>query len=106
MSYRAAEPDRVTQMKPTCRAGVFFLLMIGLGPAGAAAQNSAPLLPWPVPPGGPRLPAAPGDEPSYAGQTVTSRLRPEFDPIGLRVGSFFWFPRAELDEAHNSNIFA
>jgi hypothetical protein len=37
---------------------------------------------------------------------VTSRLRPEFDPIGLRLGDFFWFPRAELDEAYNSNIFA
>ncbi len=37
---------------------------------------------------------------------MTRRLRPEFDPIGLRFGEFFWFPRAELDEAYNSNIFA
>src|SRR5262249_8172714 len=29
-----------------------------------------------------------------------------FDPLGLRVGNFFWFPRAELDEAYNSNVFA
>ena len=41
-----------------------------------------------------------------AGQTVTLRPRPEFDPIGLHVGDFFWFPEAELDEAFNSNIFA
>jgi hypothetical protein len=37
---------------------------------------------------------------------VTSRARREFDPIGLRLGEFFWFPRAGLDEAYNSNIFA
>ncbi len=32
--------------------------------------------------------------------------RSPYDPIGLRLGDFFWFPRAELDEAYNSNIFA
>ena len=37
---------------------------------------------------------------------MIERARPEFDPIGLRVGDFFWFPRAELDESYNSNIFA
>jgi hypothetical protein len=37
---------------------------------------------------------------------VTSRLRAEFDPIGLHLGDFFWYPRAELAESYNSNIFA
>ena len=27
-------------------------------------------------------------------------------PIPLRLGNFFWIPRAELDESYNSNIFA
>jgi hypothetical protein len=37
---------------------------------------------------------------------VVQRPRPELDPLGLRFGDFFWFPRGELDEAYNSNIFA
>src|SRR5262249_53382819 len=28
------------------------------------------------------------------------------DPIGMRVGDFFWFPHGEIDEVYNSNIFA
>ncbi len=84
--------------------------MVGLLPLGALAQISAPLLPLlpsPAPTVAPQAPAAaPGEQPSYAGETVISRSRPEFDPIGLRLGDFFWFPRAELDEAYNSNIFA
>ena len=93
-------------MKRRFRVAIAFLLTMGLWPVGATAQITAPLLPFPAPPAAPTLPPAPGEEPSYAGQTVTSRLRPEFDPIGLRTGSFFFFPRAELDEAYNSNIFA
>jgi hypothetical protein len=45
-------------------------------------------------------------QPTYAGQTVTQRPRPDYDPIGLRVGDFFWFPHGEVDEEFNSNIFA
>jgi len=93
-------------MKRRFRVAIAFLLTMGLWPVGATAQITAPLLPLPALPAGPTLPPAPGEEPSYTGQTVTSRLRPEFDPIGLRLGSFFFFPRGELDEAYNSNIFA
>jgi hypothetical protein len=93
-------------MKPRLLAATAFLLTTALCPVGATAQITAPLLPFPAPPAAPTLPPAPGEEPGYAGQTVTSRLRPEFDPIGLRLGSFFFFPRAELDEGYNSNIFA
>ena len=87
----------------------FCLLTLGLLPlrAGAQITEPLPLLPNPAPPEAPRAVAAsPGEQPISAGQTVTSRARPEFDPIGLRVGDFFWFPRAELDETYNSNIFA
>jgi hypothetical protein len=66
----------------------FCFLVVSMLPRGAVAQITESLLPYPVPPG------APQERPS------------EFAPIGLRLGSFFWFPRAELDEAYNSNIFA
>jgi hypothetical protein len=82
--------------------------IVGLLPLSAVAQITEPLLliPYATPPTAPQLPGAPGEQPTYAGQTVTERARPEFDPIGLRLGDFFWFPRAELDESYNSNIFA
>jgi hypothetical protein len=64
------------------------LLTVSLLPLSAAAQITGSLLPYaPAPPSAPQA-------------------RSEFDPIGLRMGGFFWFPRAELDEAYNSNIFA
>lgn len=81
------------------------LLMLDLLPLNAAAQITEPLLPVPPPPSAPQAPAAPG-QPIYPGQTVTERARPEFDPIGGRTGDFFWFPRAELGEQYNDNIFA
>ncbi|MGA8614520.1 MAG: outer membrane beta-barrel protein [Xanthobacteraceae bacterium] len=63
------------------------------------------MLPAATPPTEPQAPAAPG-QPIFAGETVMERPRPEFDPIGLRAGDFFWFPRAEADETYNNNIFA
>jgi hypothetical protein len=83
-----------------------YALAAGLLPFDAIAQITEPLLPYAVPPAVPQLPAPPGELVISPGQTVTNRPRPEFDPIGLRVGDFFWFPRAELGEAYNSNIFA
>src|SRR6516165_8015585 len=66
----------------------FCLLIVSLLPLDAAAQITEALLPYPV------APRTPQERPS------------EFAPIGARLGDFFWFPRAELDEAYNSNIFA
>lgn len=80
-------------------------LAVGLAPLAATAQVTEPLLPLPVAPVGPTAPAAPG-QPTVAGQTVLGRSRPDYDPIGMRVGDFFWFPHAEVDEVYNSNIFA
>ena len=37
---------------------------------------------------------------------VTKRPRPEFDPVGVRAGSFLIFPKAELSERYNDNIYA
>jgi hypothetical protein len=101
-------PDRgacfgilVTRLK--CCLGAF--CVVALLPLSAVAQITEPLQPYAVPINVPRLPA-PGEQPVYPGQTVTSRPRPEYDPTGLRFGNFFWFPRAELDGSYNSNIFA
>lgn len=63
------------------------------------------MLPVPIPPTGPNVP---GDKavPLEQGKTVVDRPRPELDPLGLPVGPFFFYPRAEIDEAYNDNIFA
>ncbi|MGQ3026927.1 MAG: outer membrane beta-barrel protein [Ferrovibrionaceae bacterium] len=40
------------------------------------------------------------------GDTVLSRPRPDYDPVGIRLGSFFLYPDATLGETWNSNIYA
>jgi hypothetical protein len=92
---------RVTRLK--CCLSAF--CVVALLPLSAVGQITEPLRPYTVPIDLPQLPA-PGERAISPGQTVTSRPRPEFDPSGLRLGNFFWFPRAELDETFNSNIFA
>jgi hypothetical protein len=39
------------------------------------------------------------------GETVQNRSRPELDPIGVNLGSFVLFPRLNLQESYNDNIF-
>jgi hypothetical protein len=107
----AAAPKRFAGFCNLSRWGMRTVAALGvlaaaLLPFGASAQITEPLLPYAVPPAVPQLPAPPGEQVISPGQTVTNRPRPEFDPIGLRVGDFFWFPRGELGEAYNSNIFA
>jgi hypothetical protein len=107
--YSGAGPNTPLRKLKGCLAGAC-LLISGLLPIGALGQITelvGPLLPAPTVPTVPSQPAtAPGQQPSYAGETVTTRPRPEFDAIGLRFDDYFWFPRAELDESYNSNIFA
>jgi hypothetical protein len=86
-------PDRraclgilVTRLK-YCLAA-FCFLMAGLLPLGAVGQIRESLPANALPPGAP--------------QALVSVLA----PIPLRLGNFFWIPRAELDESYNSNIFA
>jgi hypothetical protein len=86
-------PDRnvclaVLVEKLKSQLAAFCLLITSLLPLDAFAQITESLLPYPV------TPRTPQEQPSA------------FAPIGLRAGDFFWFPRAELDEAYNSNIFA
>src|ERR1700726_4761722 len=83
---------RIPRAISTCWRAVASLVVVGLLSSVAVAQITEPLLPVPAPLSGPQAPAAPG-EPTYPGQTVTQRPRPEFQVIGSRVGDFFWFPR-------------
>ena len=71
-----------------CCFAAICLLVVGLPPLDASAQIAESLVPNALPPIAPQAPRTP------------------YDPIGLRLGDFFWFPRAELDEAYNSNVFA
>jgi hypothetical protein len=107
-AHGEAVPDRgapldilVTRLKYCLTA----LCVVGLLPLSAVAQIAEPLQPFAVPIGGPQLPA-PGERPVPPGETVATRPHPEFDPNGLRLGNFFWFPHAELEGSYNSNIFA
>jgi hypothetical protein len=73
----------------------------------------------PLPPGAPALPGAPEGpraggrlaEPVPAtvlprGDTVGTRARPEYDPLGIRTGAFLIFPQIAVDGVYNDNIFA
>ena len=68
--------------------GAFCLLIGSLLPLEAVGQISESLLPTPA------TPRTPQEQPSA------------FAPLGLPLGSFFWYPRGEVDEAYNNNIFA
>jgi hypothetical protein len=81
-------------------------LGIALGPSSGRAQVfTDPLAPVPALPTAPAVPPVPGGF-LPLGFSVVDRARPELDPLGLPIGNFFFFPRIELDEAYNDNIFA
>ncbi len=40
------------------------------------------------------------------GETVTGRKRPELDALGVHAGTFFIYPKLELEESYSDNIFA
>lgn len=48
---------------------------------------------------------AEGQEPD-PNVSVTSRPRPEFDPLGIRAGGFLIYPSVGIDGQYNDNIFA
>lgn len=83
---------------------IFCGLAFGVSPMAAWGQTE-PFLPVPPVPVSSNVPVAPG-VPLERGQTVVDRARPEVDPLGLHLGSFFLYPRVEVDEAYNDNIFA
>ena len=40
------------------------------------------------------------------GETVTNRVRPEIDPLGIRMGGFVFFPQLGVATKYDDNIFA
>lgn len=87
--------------------------------AVALAQAPSPRA-NPLPPGSPALPGAPADARAVGaggrlaesatilprGDTVATRARPEYDPLGIRAGGFLVFPQFTVEETYNDNIFA
>ncbi|MDQ3564377.1 MAG: outer membrane beta-barrel protein [Pseudomonadota bacterium] len=51
------------------------------------------------------MPAAQGQQVGY-GETVTSRQRPELDPLGIRAAGFLIYPSLAVSEQYNDNILA
>ncbi|MGH6969480.1 MAG: outer membrane beta-barrel protein, partial [Stellaceae bacterium] len=39
-------------------------------------------------------------------QSVLQQPRPDYDPVGARIGDFFLYPSSELEEFWDSNVFA
>src|SRR5581483_6992394 len=72
-------------------------LMVASG--HAVAQIPAPILAYP---GNALGPAAVGPE----GTTVLGRARPDYDPLGIRLGSFIVHPSLGVSETFDSNVFA
>ena len=46
-----------------------------------------------------------GAEDVPRGETVTTRQRPEVNPLGIRAAGFLLFPKLSLDETYDDNIF-
>lgn len=40
------------------------------------------------------------------GATVADRPRPDYDPLGVRLGGFLLYPALSVEEIYNSNVFA
>lgn len=70
----------------------------------AVAQEEPRSAPFTVRPA-PRGPEEQSSEP-FRGETVVSRSRPEYDPLGVRLGGFYLFPQLNVFETWNDNIFA
>ena len=63
---------------------------------GAQAQQSIP--------GSPGLPSPRLERPDE--RTPAARQAEDYGPLGVRLGGFMLFPRLELEEAFNDNVFA
>ncbi len=70
--------------------------------AGGSAAAQTMYTPVPSWPSGALEPAAVGPE----GDTVFNRPRPDYDPLGIRMGSFLVYPGIGLSETYDSNVFA
>ena len=80
---------------PWGAAALSSIVTIGALTMGAQAQTA---------PGSPGLPPPRLERP--ADRTESQREAENFDPKGVRVGSFMLFPSLELNEAFNDNVYA
>ena len=93
------------------RHGLWLIALLTAVCAGARAQEQAPAQEQ-VPPGVPAQegvqaqpqPALP--EEVVRGATVLGRPRPDYDPVGQRVGGFIVYPDLDVQETYDSNVFA
>jgi hypothetical protein len=72
-------------------------------PVPGLESPEAPVLP-PIPQPPPRKAGEPVDE-VRRGDTVTTRPRTDYDPIGARVGGFLFYSDLSVQESYNSNVF-
>ena len=71
--------------------------------AAAPAYAQSPVLgPFPSWPAGALEPAAVGP----LSETVLNRARPDYDPLGIRLGSFILHPTLAVAGTYDSNVFA
>ena len=87
---------RILQNRGWAAFSWVFVLLFG---ASVMAQEKAP-----TPPSARQGPFVRQDV--NRGNTVTGRRRPDYDAVGLRAGSFFIYPTAELTPTWDTNIFA
>jgi hypothetical protein len=108
--WRGAPPRRRARDGVGRTAASLIGLGVALAPGTVLAQvftePLVPVPPLPIAPPIPGAPVAPADQFLPRGESVVDRPRPEYDPLGIRFGEFFFFPRTEVDEAYNDNIFA
>jgi hypothetical protein len=71
-------------------------------PSSPQAQEGRP----PIPRATPQLSDPPWADGTVEQQTVTARQRPEYDPVGIRLGSFFFLPSLGVGESYDNNVFA
>jgi hypothetical protein len=101
---------RIPTASRTLLAGALALL----SSAAFAQQGAIPAqpIPQPLPVVPPTSPTSPSQQPEpfgrflQPGTTVLQRPRPEYDPLGLRFGNWFFYPKFEFDEVYNDNILA
>jgi len=79
--------------------GATALTLVGLATPAAAQNIQLPVPSWP---GNALEPAA--TEPRA--DTPFNRPRPDYDPLGIRVGSFLVFPSVAASATYDSNVFA
>src|SRR3954447_8123129 len=105
-------------MNETRTASCALLAGLICAATGAQAQQPQTVIPTqPIPQPAPIVqpplaPTSPAQQPEAFGRfldrggTVLERPRPEYDPLGLRFSNWFLYPKIELDEVYNDNIFA